>query len=343
MQFIKEIQNLPPFTFDDIVLLPQYSEVDSRLDSRLNTESKLADYTFKTPIISANMDCVTGPEMAVAMNTAGGFGIVHRFFKTPEERKQSLMSLYNFPYGVSVGIADSEIDFIAANRHMIPFICVDIAHAHNKKCIEFVKRLKKEFATPVVVGNVSTYDGAKAFVDLGVNGVKIGQGPGNACKTREVAGCGSPQGSAIYSAYQATKGTNTKLIADGGMKKPADFVKAIALGANFVMMGRVLAGADESSAKECVSSTNYKVYRGQSSSELQKDMNIYRDNVAPEGVQFLVLKSGPVVGTLEYFMGGLRSAMSYTGAFTLQEFRERAELLFVGHNSYIEGTPHGMQ
>lgn len=178
MKFIKEIQNLPPFTFDDIVLLPQYSEVDSRLDSRLNTDSKLFDYTFKTPIVSANMDCVTGPAMAEAMNNLGGLGIVHRFFKTPEDRKQAITSLYNFPYGVSVGIADSEIDFIVANSHMIPFVCVDVAHAHNKKCLEFVKRLMKESAKPIIVGNVSTYDGAKALSDLGVECVKVGIGGG---------------------------------------------------------------------------------------------------------------------------------------------------------------------
>lgn len=163
----------------------------------------------------------------------------------------------------------------------------------------------------------------------------------SACSTRVVNGHGTPQGSAIYSAREAVKGTSTKIMADGGISKPADFVKAIALGADFVMMGRVLAGADESAAKDAVSSVGYKVYRGQSSSELQKDMGIYRDNVSPEGVQFLVLKSGPASATINYFMGGLRSAMSYTGAFSLAEFREKAQAIFISHNSYIEGTPHG--
>lgn len=342
MQFIKEIQNLPPFTFDDIVLQPQYSEVESRLDSRLNTTSKIKDIVYHAPIVSANMDCVSGPEMLMAMDKCGGLGILHRFFSSPEDRKAALNKLYGFSYGVAVGISHTEQEFIDKNRHLIPYICVDIAHANNKKCIEFVQWIRKNFAIPVIVGNVATYDGAKRYVDIGVECIKVGIGNGSCCTTRMITGHGVSQGSAILDCYAATKGSYTKLIADGGIRKPADFVKSLALGADFVMLGKILAGADESAAKLSSTHLDHKIYRGQSSHELQRDAGIYRKGITPEGVQTLVPCSGPVVNTIDHYMGGLRSAMSYTGAFTLAEFREKAKILFINHNSYIEGTPHGL-
>lgn len=347
----------PLFTFDDITLIPQYSEVLSRTDPYIG--GWVGGMWLDRPIISANMDCVTNANMAIAMasNLCGYY--LHRFYDIKDEileldkiektwaihRGPTIEQKSTIPINISVGVnIEKEHERLTKlGIHRIQSICIDIAHGHHAHTSKMISFLRNDmgFNKQIMAGSVATYEGTRFLIDNGVDIIRAGVSSGMSCSTRIITGCGVPQASCIIECARAIKDSKKQigLVADGGIKKPADFVKAIALGADAVMMGGVLASTDESAAK--IKGKKHKIYRGQSSKEFQEDTGKYRPEVTPEGEQFLISRTGPVKNTIDYYIGGLKSAMSYAGASNLDEFRRNVVIKHITTAGYIEGTVHG--
>ena len=255
-------------TFDDVTMAPKYSEV---LPSDVNTETKLSNnLTLKIPLLSSAMDTVTESKMAIAIARAGGIGVIHRNLdiKTQIEeikkvkRKKLLI-------GAAVGAGPHEIKRAEALlKEKIDLIVVDTAHGHSKKVAEIIKQIKKKKTnqTTLCAGNIATQEAAKFLIKLGVDIIKVGIGPGSICTTRLVAGIGVPQLSAIMEVKKGVINNKTKIISDGGIKYSGDIAKALAAGADAVMIGSLFAGAKETPGKLIKKNGKlYKSFRGMGS------------------------------------------------------------------------------
>ncbi len=244
---------------------------------------------------------------------------------------------------------------ILADRH-IDVVVVDTAHGNSRAVIETVKRIKAESRydhIDVVAGNVSEPSGAKNLADAGVDGIKIGQGPGAICTTRVVTGIGIPQITAIYGCFSVTDGSNIPLCADGGLEHSGDIPKAIGAGAHSVMMGSMLAGTDESPG-DIISyqGRRWKVYRGMGSLGAMKDNRGSRerysqgeasaDKLVPEGIEGRVDYKGPVGDILFQYCGGLRAGMGYVGAKDIGQLREKGDFKRITASGEKESHPHGV-
>ncbi len=232
-------------------------------------------------------------------------------------------------------------------------VVVDTAHGHSKNVIDTVAAIKKACAIPVVAGNVGSYDGAKALIDAGADGVKVGIGPGSICTTRIVTGCGVPQLTAVLEAVRACGPADVPVIADGGVRQSGDIVKALAAGASSVMLGSLLAGTEESPGETILfRGRQFKTVRGMGSlgameagsadryaqGEVREKMKF-----VPEGVEGMVPYKGAVADFVYQLVGGLRSGMGYCGARTLPELAQRAKFLRVTVAGLRESHPHDIQ
>lgn len=339
-------------TFDDVTLMPQYSNIPSRNDPSIKLDSKLTpEITLPTPIISANMDTVTGARMAIALGRLGGLGILHRFYPSKDlwwADIQQVVTEFN-AVAFSVGLAESDADLVGEVLSLTEnvIVCVDTAHGDSQKSLLQIKRIKTNFpAATIIGGNVCTPDGAERLISQGASVAKVGISSGSCCSTRVITGHGMPLLSSIIAIRNRINNlqTNTGLIADGGIRNSGDAVKALAAGANCVMLGRIFAGAEET--PETVVETPdgpMKRYRGQSSADFMA--SIGKSGVTPEGVSGLVPYTGPVENTMLDFLGGIRSGMTYSGARTLsgdpQSLNRKAIFAEISTAAYIEGTPHG--
>ena len=232
-------------------------------------------------------------------------------------------------------------------------LVIDVAHGHMERALEVVKELKESFGDDIdiVAGNIATYEGARDVIKYGSDAVRVGIGPGSACTTRIVAGVGVPQLTAIFEAYKAAKEYGIPIIADGGIRKPGDIVKALAAGASTVMIGRLFAGTDEAPGPIVLrNGKRYKMYRGMASfvARLGKDIRTsgkYADDVAEyaystEGVEAFVEYKGSVEDIVRRLVAGLRAGMSYLGAFDIEELRLNAEFIRITDASVKESYPH---
>lgn len=227
-------------------------------------------------------------------------------------------------------------------------LVLDSAHGHSKNIIECVKKVRDAFPdVAIVAGNIATAEGANALIDAGVDCIKVGIGPGSICTTRVVAGCGVPQISAIYNACCAASKRGIPVIADGGIKYSGDIVKALAAGANVVMLGSLLAGCAESPGEtEIYQGRNFKVYRGMGSlaamEKGSKDRYFQEDarKLVPEGVEGRVPYKGPLSDTVYQLIGGVRSGMGYTGCQTIPELHEKAQFVRITNAGLKESHPH---
>ncbi len=233
----------------------------------------------------------------------------------------------------------------------VDLVVVDTAHGHSKHVLEAVDRIKRvSNQVQVIAGNVATADGTKALIDAGADAVKIGIGPGSICTTRIVAGVGVPQLTAIMEAVEVAKEADVPVIADGGLKYSGDIAKAVAAGADCVMVGSLLAGTDESPGEVFLyQGRSYKSYRGMGSVDAMArgsaDRYFQQEvkdtlKLVPEGVEGQVPYKGPVQSVLYQLVGGLRAAMGYTGARTIQEFHEKAEFVKITSASLRESHAH---
>ena len=250
--------------------------------------------------------------------------------------------------GVTPDICDRVDELVAAK---VDAIVIDTAHGHSENVLKTCKMIKEKYPDlDVIAGNVATRSGTQAMIDMGVDAVKIGIGPGSICTTRIVAGIGVPQITAIMEAYEAARTAGIPVIADGGIKYSGDITKALAAGANVCMMGSLFAGTDESPGDfELYQGRKYKVYRGMGSiaaMECGSKDRYFQTNakkLVPEGVEGRVAYKGSVEDAVFQLIGGLRAGMGYCGARTIEELHEKAEFVKISAASLKESHPHDIQ
>ncbi len=257
--------------------------------------------------------------------------------------------------GAAVGVGEGTDERVAALAEAgVDVIVVDTAHGHSQGVLDRVTWVKKHFPhIDVIGGNIATASAAKALVDAGADGVKVGIGPGSICTTRIVAGVGVPQITAIANVAKALEGTGVPFIADGGIRYSGDISKAIAAGAHSVMLGGMFAGTEEAPGEiELYQGRSYKSYRGMgsvgamqkgSSDRYFQDNNGNVDKLVPEGIEGRVPYKGSVLAVIHQLMGGLRASMGYVGCATIQEMRHKAEFVQITSAGMRESHVHDVQ
>lgn len=370
-------------TFDDVLIKPKFSTLTSRKEVDLSSTLRV-NYTaplniLTLPILSANMDTVTGVDMAKAMSKAGGMGVLHRFCTIQEN---VIMYRYATAQGescaVSVGVGEQELErakelYKAGAKVFV----LDVAHGAQLQVVAQYANIKESCIDSfVIVGNFATAESCSSFWanlnqggvkyyrtkkgelhTYGVDAFKIGVGPGSACTTRIKTGVGVPQLSAVLEVANHFKDYLHRplIICDGGMKTSGDIAKAFAAGADLVMLGGMLAGTDETPGEVIDGRSymitdpvpndkdipKYKKYRGSASKESYTDQGKDTAYRTAEGESFVVPYKGPVAQVLQDIEGGLRSAFTYVGAKTLQDFQEKAEFVRVTSNGVKENGAHG--
>lgn len=344
---------LDALTFDDVLLLPQYSEI---LPANVSVKTSLSDRIhLELPILSAAMDSVTESDMAIAMAVAGGLGVIHKNLsvelQTSEIRKvKEADSAYKVGAAIGVGeasLARAEVLVKAG----VDVLVVDTAHGHSRPVITTAQEIRKRYpSVTLVVGNIVTKEAAICLADLGVDAVKVGIGSGSICTTRVVSGVGCPQLAAVLQVADGLRGSHVTIIADGGIRYSGDIVKALAAGAHCVMLGGMLAGADEAPGEIIEHDGKlYKSYRGMGSLGAMRSgsadryfQNSQSKKLVPEGVEGAVPYKGPVSDILYQLLGGLRSGMGYVGAEDLQQLREKAVFCRITDSGYRESHVHDL-
>jgi len=271
---------------------------------------------------------------------------IEKIRKYPNSCKDDLGRLRT---GAALGVGkDREARAQALIEAGADFIVVDSAHGHSKNVVTTVEALRSNFpAAQIVAGNVATYDGARALLAAGADAIKVGIGPGSICTTRIVAGVGVPQVTAIMEVSKATREKNKRLIADGGIKFSGDIVKALASGADSVMMGSLFAGTEESPGETILyQGRTYKIYRGMGSIDAMRDGSSDRyfqeesKKLVPEGIVGRVPLKGLVSESLYQLVGGLRSGMGYVGAKDLEELRAVSQFVRISPAGLRESHVH---
>ena len=251
--------------------------------------------------------------------------------------------------GAAVGVTNDMMDRIGALvKSKVDVIVVDTAHGHSVGVLEAVKRIKIEYPNlPVIAGNVATAEATRELIKAGADAIKVGIGPGSICTTRVVTGIGVPQITAIINCAEAAKEYGIPVIADGGIKYSGDITKAIAAGANIVMIGSLFAGTNESPGEEeLYEGRRFKVYRGMGSIGAMQEGSrdrYFQENtkkLVPEGVEGRVPYRGPLGDVVYQLLGGLRSGMGYIGAADIKELHEKAKFIKITNASLIENHPH---
>lgn len=322
--------------FQDVLIRPNRSTLKSRSEVDLEREFSFYHTDFKwrgIPIIAANMDSVGTFEMAKVFYKHKMLVAIHKHYSLLQwsefykENKDS--NIFNHIM-VSVGTSNDNFDYLkevmTLTNNKIPFICVDIANGYSQHLVEFISKVRKEFKDKVIIaGNVVTHNMTEELILSGADIVKVGIGPGSVCTTRLMTGVGRPQLSAIIDSSDAAHGLSGHIIGDGGCKNPSDISKAFCAGADFVMLGGMLAGHTES-AGDLVEENGkqYKLFYGMSSSAA---MEKYSGGVAKyrasEGKVVKIPFRGDVEDTIHKFLGGVRSTCTYIGAKKIKEMPKR--------------------
>lgn len=335
-------------TFDDVLLVPNHLEMKSRLEPNISTRLT-KNFNLRIPIISANMDTVTGVEMACALSLVGGLGVLHRFM-TIDDQVSSVEQIKIFnekneltsPVAASIGVRDQDIinagKLIKAGANILT---IDIAHGDSILMIDTIKKIKDLYPeTDLIVGNLASPDAAMRLIEAGADCLKVGIGPGSMCTTRIVTGCGVPQLTAVSFVHMVAKDFNIPVIADGGIKTSGDVVKAIAAGADLIMAGSLFSGCDETPG---VTVDGYKNYRGMASREAQNEWkNGVKKGTSAEGVATKVKSKGSVLPIIEEIIGGIRSGMTYINARNIGEVRTKARFMEISGSGLVESKPHGI-
>lgn len=316
-------------SFDDVLLVPQYSDIESR--SEVNINSDLDDnITLHLPVISSPMDTITEGDMAKEMSKAGGLGIIHRYNSIQEQCEmisRAVEDLVDHP-AAAIGVTG---DYLQRAEALVQcgaqVLCVDVAHGHHIMMKNALTTLKKMFGNTVhiIAGNVGTLEGLNALAEWGADSVRCGIGGGSICSTRLVSGHGVPTLQNIIDCARTHH--DVKIIADGGVKTSGDIVKALAAGADFVMVGSMFAGTKETPGQVFTSQSGkkYKVYRGMASKDAQTDWR--GKSSTPEGISTTVVYKGSAKTVLQNLAGGIRSGLSYSGARNLLELRTKAKFI----------------
>ena len=340
-------------TFDDVTLVPQYSSI---LPYETITKTELSkNLKLNIPLLSSAMDTVTESKMAIAIAKSGGLGIIH---KNLNPKKQALevkkVKKNNMIVGAAVGTNEKDIDRVyKLLESKVDLIVIDTAHGHTKKVLTIIKKIKKISKNSIVcAGNIATGKAAKFLADSGVDIVKVGIGPGSICTTRLVTGIGVPQLSAVLDVKKALKNYKTKIISDGGVKFSGDISKAIAAGADAVMIGSLFAGTTESPGKIFkYKGKLYKNFRGMGSAGAmsagsadryfqKKNKNISK--YVAEGVEGIVQFKGPLNKIIYQLVGGLKSSMGYMGSKTIKDLQKKSEFVKITKAGFYESMVHNV-
>lgn len=368
---MKALREIPTgLGLDDVLLVPRRTSVTSRSHTDVGTEF-VPGLRLAVPIVSANTPWCTGARMATSMALAGGLGVVHRMQTAQDQAAEVAAVKKEQPEGsrtpgatvdergrlraaAAVGVTDDYLDRAALLVEAgADALVVDVAHGHADYVLKAVDQLKSRWpGVPVVGGNVATPEGTKDLIDAGADAVKVGIGPGGICTTRLVAGSGMPQFTAVLQCAEEAAGHGVPVIADGGIKEPGDVAKVLAAGARTAMLGSALAGAEESAAllvehggRPAKVSTGFVTFGMRLTLKRARGEAVTKEELAqytPEGVEATWPFTGPVADTVNRFVGGLRSGMSYSGAHTLAEFRERAGFVRVTPAGLAENHPHAL-
>ena len=341
-------------TFDDVLLLPKYSNV---LPSKTNIFLQLTkNISLKVPFLSSAMDTVTESKMAIAMAKEGGLGVIHRNLNTKNQSLEVKKVKQNKLFvGAAIGTNKEDIDRAKSLiTNGVDLIVIDTAHGHSEKVLKILTKIKKITKNiPICVGNIATGEAAKKLYNSGADIIKVGIGPGSICTTRMVAGVGVPQISAIMEVKKALNKKKIKIISDGGIKFSGDIAKALAAGADAIMMGSIFAGTEESPGKKFrFKDKIYKEYRGMGSigamsagSANRYFQKNFKDKTkfVPEGVEGRVEYKGKISKIIYQLQGGLRSSMGYIGAKNLKEINKKAKFIKITKAGFYESMVHSVE
>lgn len=342
--------NAPALTYDDVLLVPAHSRC---LPNEVDTSVRIGGIKLRIPILSSAMDTVTESPMATALAEEGGLGVIHKNLSVEEQVRQvSEVKSKGLLVGAAVGIGESGIERARALVDSgVDLLCVDTAHGHSEGVLRAVSLIRKAFPRmDVLAGSVATREGAKAVSEAGANILKVGIGPGSICTTRVVSGVGFPQLSAIDEVFDYCLHKDVGVIADGGIKFSGDIAKAIGAGATAVMVGSLLSGTDESPGDTFDHGGKlYKTYRGMGSIDAMKagsSDRYFQDNsrkLVAEGVKSRVPYKGSVKEVIHQLVGGLRSAMGYTGHPSLISMSGNCEFVIITGNGVNESRVHSVE
>lgn len=328
-------------TFDDVLLVPKYSEIESRLSDKLDLSANLTKkIRINIPFVSSPMLSVTDLNFAYQMKKIGGEGVVHRFMPKekqipfpPDKPDSSLIC--------AVGLNDRDrIEFLYSVGHIRTFL-IDVASGHNKLVGDEIKYIKDKYHNvEVIAGNVVTSEATNYLIECGVDALRIGVGNGGACKTRIATGCGVSQLTAIKWCSEGSQG-RVPIISDGGTKNSGDCVKALSFGADAIMSGLLFTQFSNAGKIVTINNIKYKNYLGQASEEFQNQYyHGMKRGTAAEGVSLTLPMRYDI--DFETFMGeltgGIRSAMSYLGCYNLKDLRN-VDYLEVSETTKIENYP----
>jgi IMP dehydrogenase len=358
-------------TFDDVLLRPGYSGFD-RKDITLTT-NLTKNIQIKTPIVAAPMDTVAESGLAIALARLGGVAFIHRNLTIEDQVSEvEKVKAENLLVGAAVGSSsgyEKRVDALVNSG--VDALIVDSAHGYSKKVLQAVRYIKENFKVEVIAGNVATAEGAEALIEAGADGLRVGMGPGAICSTRIISGMGVPQLTALFETCHVARQHDVPVIADGGITRSGDIVKALAAGASTVMLGRLLAATEEAPGKvtklkpEQVPSRFqsildgsaeyiFKEYRGMGSIAAMKQglkissedefhgKDYQGDTLVAEGVEGLVPCSGTIKQVLDQLVGGIFSGMYYVGARTINELCETAKFMRITQASLSESHPHDL-
>ncbi len=340
-------------TFDDVTLVPQYSSI---LPTDAITSCKLSKkLNLRIPLISSAMDTVTESKMSIAISKSGGIGVIHRNLSINKQVEEvQKVKRKNYIVGAAIGVGFKDLERAEElSRINTDLIVIDTAHGHTKKVLNMIKKIKKKLKNSTLcVGNIATGKAAIFLADSGVDIVKVGIGPGSICTTRLVAGIGVPQLSAVMEVKKALKKYKTKIISDGGIKFSGDLAKAIAAGADAIMIGSLFSGTTESPGKIIKYKGNlYKNFRGMGSvgamnagsadRYYQKKNNDIAKYV-PEGVEGMVKFKGSVKEIIFNLIGGLKSSMGYMGAKSITELQKKGKFIKISKAGFYESMVHNV-
>jgi IMP dehydrogenase len=349
---------LEGLSFDDVLLVPAYSELQSRTEPDIGTN--IGHIKLQLPIISAPMDTVTEANMASFMWSVGGFGIIHRYNSISEQYSHvKWVKEIKERCGVAVGINGDSWDRAEAMVEAgADAIVLDIAHGHLKPALERAEKIKSTWPNIVLIsGNVATWEAARDYIEVGVDALRVGIGPGSACTTRLVAGVGVPQITAIRNCFESVMeyGKDVAIISDGGIKTSGDIVKALAAGASSVIIGGLFASFEiaagrkyyveldeESPLREMFDHPSkrtvlMKQFRGMASDDALKEYKKGKSYVV-EGAGFEIPVTYNHKEVVNSLRDGIITGLSYLGAKNIKELWNKAQFVKVSNAGYEEGT-----
>ena len=334
-------------TYDDILLVPSYNHWESRRVVDIKMRCKTGKLALELPLMTSNMDTITEAAMANYIGSKGGIGALHRYMAIEDNVK--MFKDCKFPVFVSIGCSEKDLERAQALRDAgADLFCVDVAHAHAKYVGRTLKQIRAMLGDGacIMAGNVATYAGADFLASCSADIVKVGIGGGSVCTTRIKTGFGMPNLTAIKNCARVDR----SIVADGGIRYPGDVVKALAFGADFVMVGSVLAGTRptpgpvETRKSPTGETIQVKTYRGMASSEVQAD---YHGGIAEwktsEGVATEVPYREDEDDIIADIIGGLRSGLTYGGAATIRELQRKLDFIEITPAGSTESMPHRLE